>query len=102
VGAISDPGEVERPYIVQPGSSIATSLSKGESERKHVLIVEINSAKQFRLVAKPLRTVRPFVFRDLSLRDTATPEKDDDEVIEEALESIIREMIDESKDQVSR
>lgn len=62
VGSIADPGEVERPFIVQPGSSIATSLSKGEAERKHVLLVEINAEKQFRMISRPLHVCRCHTF----------------------------------------
>eukprot|EP00035_Acanthoeca_spectabilis_P024894 m.455897 g.455897 ORF g.455897 m.455897 type:complete len:668 (-) comp20957_c0_seq1:227-2230(-) len=103
VGAIGDPGEVERPYIVQPGSSIATSLSKGEAERKHVLLVEINSEKQFRMISRPLRTVRPFIFRDIELTDELTQAdvERNENAVEEKLEQVIREMIDESKEQAS-
>lgn len=46
--------------IVQPGSSVATALSEGESKKKHVLILEVNG-EQFRTINYPLETVRPFI-----------------------------------------
>ncbi len=47
--------------VLQPGSSVATALSEGESRPKHVQLLEVMGS-QFRLVKLPLTTVRPFVF----------------------------------------
>ncbi|EDV98821.1 double-strand break repair protein MRE11 [Drosophila grimshawi] len=53
-------------YVSQPGSSVATSLAKGESIKKHVGILEIYKTK-FNLKPIPLQTVRPFVFDSIDL-----------------------------------
>lgn len=53
-------------YIVQPGSSVATSLGMGEAQPKHVALLSIQR-KGFRLDKLRLKTVRPFVMDDLSL-----------------------------------
>lgn len=54
--------------VCQPGSSVATSLSEGETKRKHVVILEVTD-RSMNLVPIPLRSVRPFVMRDVVLRD---------------------------------
>lgn len=46
--------------IMQPGSSIATALSEGESKQKHVVLLEVNG-EQFRTINYPLESVRPFI-----------------------------------------
>ncbi|XP_076275153.1 double strand break repair nuclease mre11 [Rhynchophorus ferrugineus] len=48
-------------HICQPGSTVATSLSVGESLQKHVGLFKIHK-KEFKLEAIPLKTVRPFIF----------------------------------------
>ncbi|GAA5871171.1 hypothetical protein JCM3774_006812 [Rhodotorula dairenensis] len=53
-------------YISQPGSSIATSLSKGESIPKHVGLIKVQG-KEFEFEPIRLRSVRPFIFEDLAL-----------------------------------
>lgn len=59
----------EKPYsICQPGSTVATSLSKGEELPKHVGILLIQG-KEWAIEPIPLKTVRPFVWRDMSLAD---------------------------------
>ncbi|KAL8272686.1 hypothetical protein Esti_003390 [Eimeria stiedai] len=51
-----------RCQVLQPGSSIATSLTAGEAQQKHV-------GDCFRLRAVPLQTVRPLIVEDVSLAD---------------------------------
>ncbi|GAA5849243.1 hypothetical protein JCM8547_006490 [Rhodosporidiobolus lusitaniae] len=64
-------------YISQPGSSIATSLAKGEASPKHVGLIKIQG-KEFEFEPIRLRSVRPFVFKEISLaeyHDKQTEEK---------------------------
>lgn len=56
-------------HILQAGSSVATSLSMGETGQKNVFVLSVRG-KDFSLKAIPLKTVRPFVMREISLRDT--------------------------------
>ncbi|KAG8918070.1 meiotic recombination, partial [Tulasnella sp. 408] len=67
-----EPEEVPgKPYfITQPGSSVATSLSDGESIPKQVAFLEIQG-KEFQMTPIPLRTVRPFVMEELILSEEA-------------------------------
>ncbi|KAA1133054.1 meiotic recombination [Puccinia graminis f. sp. tritici] len=55
-------------FITQPGSSVATSLAKGESIKKHVGILEVQD-KDFSLLPIPLKSVRPFIFDDIVLAE---------------------------------
>lgn len=62
-----DPEEsLDQFRITQPGSSVATSLSPGEAVPKNVGLLTIVK-KEFYIQKLPLRTVRPFVFDNLSL-----------------------------------
>lgn len=53
-------------YILQAGSSIATSLSEGETLDKHVYVLSVKG-KDFSLQPIKLKTVRPFVMKDIVL-----------------------------------
>jgi double-strand break repair protein MRE11 len=53
-------------HVMQPGSSVATSLVPGEAVPKHVAIVEI-TGKNFEVKKHRLKTVRPFVTREIVL-----------------------------------
>ncbi|XP_070799003.1 double-strand break repair protein MRE11 [Pituophis catenifer annectens] len=55
-------------YISQPGSSVVTSLSPGETARKHVGLLHIKD-KKMKMQKIPLQTVRPFYLEDLVLAD---------------------------------
>ena len=54
--------------VMQPGSSVATSLIPGEAVPKQVSILTI-SGKEFKSEAVRLKTVRPFVYKDLVLAE---------------------------------
>lgn len=51
---------------LQPGSSVATSLSEGETAPKHVFLLDIKG-KEYSITPIPLQSVRPFVMKDVSL-----------------------------------
>ncbi|XP_026193334.1 uncharacterized protein LOC34622899 [Cyclospora cayetanensis] len=57
-----------RCQVLQPGSSIATSLTAGEAQQKHVFVLEVRG-DCFRLRAVPLKTVRPLIVEDVRLAD---------------------------------
>ncbi|KAH9365286.1 hypothetical protein HPB48_015836 [Haemaphysalis longicornis] len=59
-------------YVMQPGSSVATSLCPGEAAPKHVGVVEVTMSegkKSHKLTKFPLKTVRPFYIKTVSLFD---------------------------------
>merc|ERR1712226_73414 len=53
-------------FISQPGSSVATSLCEAESAEKYVGILHIKG-KQFKMEEIKLKTVRPMIFKNISL-----------------------------------
>lgn len=55
-------------YVMQPGSSVATSLAPGEAVTKHVAILSI-TGKQFKSEAVRLKSIRPFVMKEIILSD---------------------------------
>ncbi|XP_066985311.1 double-strand break repair protein MRE11 isoform X4 [Macrobrachium rosenbergii] len=79
-------------FVVQPGSSVATSLCAGESVEKHVAILEVTHDKKFKVDKFKLKTVRPFVFEDLSLGDHGLGEKGEI-VVKRFVENHVREML---------
>ncbi|KAL6937642.1 hypothetical protein ACO0RG_004158 [Hanseniaspora osmophila] len=53
--------------VLQPGSSVATSLSEAEGKPKHAFILEIRNNQEYSVIPLPLNTVRPFIMEDISL-----------------------------------
>eukprot|EP00039_Didymoeca_costata_P004820 m.76395 g.76395 ORF g.76395 m.76395 type:complete len:633 (+) comp12554_c0_seq1:227-2125(+) len=81
-------------YISQPGSSIATSLSEGEAEPKHIGILKIYK-ETFLMEKLPLRTVRPFYIDEVCLEDEdLDPTKP--QTVETFLKQKVQEMIDDA------
>ncbi|PHJ24215.1 mre11 dna-binding domain-containing protein [Cystoisospora suis] len=54
--------------VLQPGSSIATSLVAGEALPKHVFLLEIRG-ENYRVTPHRLHTVRPLIFEEIILSD---------------------------------
>ena len=54
--------------VMQPGSSVATSLVAGEAEPKHVAILSVKG-KTMEFENIRLKTVRPFIYKDIALSD---------------------------------
>ena len=55
-------------HVMQPGSSVATSLMPGEAIPKHVAILSI-TGKEFKVDTIRLKTVRPFVMKEIVLAE---------------------------------
>jgi double-strand break repair protein MRE11 len=60
--------------VIQPGSSVATSLCQPETEPKHVTILSI-TGKEFTHEPIRLKSVRPFVMKEIVLQDDARMKK---------------------------
>ena len=89
--------------VMQPGSSIATSLVPGEAVPKHVTILSI-TGREFKSEPIRLRTVRPFVYKDLLLSQDKKAIKIADKdghrsELTRHLMSIVESMIDEGTKQ---
>lgn len=85
--------------ITQPGSSVATSLTEGESMRKHVGILDVRGS-QFRMTAVPLMQVRSFVMGQIVLSESnVDPE---DPRIEEAVGELLAKEVEKLAQQARK
>lgn len=86
-------------HVMQPGSSVATSLVPGEAVPKHVAILNI-TGKKFEVEKIPLKTVRPFVTREIVLasdkRFKGLDKQNNRHEITKRLMVIVNEMIEEA------
>lgn len=88
--------ESSKPFFIsQPGSSVATSLSIGESKKKHVGLLQINQ-KQFRMQKLELKTVRQFMMDDVVLANTGFSDTEEDKIYEYLTEKV-EQMISEAE-----
>ncbi|KAK6644631.1 hypothetical protein RUM43_000899 [Polyplax serrata] len=86
-------------YVIQPGSSVPTSLSEGESLPKHVAVLKVFE-KKMKIIPLKLNTVRPFVWRTEKLWtvNTSTEEQGSkSEEIKVHCAQIVEEMIREAE-----
>ena len=60
--------------VMQPGSSVATSLVPGEAEPKHIAILSI-TGRQLSMEKIRLKTVRPFAMREMALGEEKEAQK---------------------------
>ena len=89
--------------IIQPGSTIATSLVPGEAKQKMVTILSI-TGKDFEHEPIALKTVRPFVYRDIVLAEDPIAKKlatkvANRDAISKRLKDIIEEMIQQAQNE---
>ncbi|KAK8216140.1 double-strand break repair protein mus-23 [Phyllosticta capitalensis] len=89
--------------VMQPGSSVATSLMPGEAVPKHVAILSIKG-KEFKSENIRLKTVRPFIMKEIVLEDEPAMQdvwkKDNNRpVITRHLISIVEELIEQAKEE---
>ncbi|XP_058068031.1 double-strand break repair protein MRE11-like [Magnolia sinica] len=75
-------------HIIQPGSSVATSLIDGEAKLKHVLLLEIKG-NQYRPTKIPLKLVRPFEYVEVILKDEANIDPNDQSSVLEHLDKVV-------------
>lgn len=88
--------------VIQPGSSVATSLVPGEAVPKHVAILKV-TGKEFVVEKKiRLKTVRPFVTRELVLSQDPrfkhlAKKKENRSALTVELKKVVEELIEEAK-----
>ena len=87
-------------HVMQPGSSVATSLVPGEAVPKQVAILSV-TGKNFEVEKVPLKTVRPFVTAELVLATDkrfkgVDKKKDNRQDITRRLMDIVEEMIEQA------
>ncbi|CCD27289.1 MRX complex nuclease subunit NDAI_0K00980 [Naumovozyma dairenensis CBS 421] len=88
--------------VLQPGSSVATSLCDAEAKPKFVFILEIKNGTQPNLIPVPLTTVRTFKMRTISLKDVPSLKSHDKDAILKYLIEEVEEMIQEANDETKR
>ncbi|CCF56629.1 hypothetical protein KAFR_0B03320 [Kazachstania africana CBS 2517] len=86
--------------VLQPGSSVATSLSQAEAQEKSVFILEIRYGVQPKLIPIPLNTVRTFKMKTISLQETEYLRPHDKESISKFLVQQVEEMINEANEEI--
>lgn len=86
--------------VVQPGSTVLTSLSAQECNPKQYGILEVRGTS-YRLTPYPLRSVRPVVRRTVELREDV-PDGRTLDAVETFLHGVMADMIREAEDQVAR
>lgn len=87
--------------VMQPGSSVATSLVPGEAVAKHVSILSI-TGKEMKSEPIRLRSVRPFVMREIALSEEKGAQKlarkeNNRTEVTRFLMTIVEELIEEAK-----
>ena len=90
-------------HVMQPGSSVATSLMPGEAVTKHVAILSI-TGRDFKVEPIRLKTVRPFVMKEIVLaehKQTKKLAKKEDNRLElsKILSEMVEELIEQAKEE---
>ncbi len=83
--------ELQKFYVIQPGSSVITALCESELGPKQVGILKVHK-KNFKIEEIPLRSVRQFVMGNVVLSDTNLNETD--KHIEVKIEQILLKKLD--------
>lgn len=88
-------------HVMQPGSSVATSLVPGEAIPKQVAILSI-TGREFKVDPIRLKTVRPFVTREIVLHEEKEAQRlakkeNNRTELTRFLMSIVEELIEEAK-----
>lgn len=92
---------LSEPPVVQPGSTVATSLSGGEAKQKHAVLLEIYEGKlKHRPV--PLYTVRNFLFDDVALSDQPELSETDPEGVKKFLDETITQMVEQQEQEFDK
>lgn len=101
---VAEPNENRKFFVSQPGSSVATSLSQGESLPKHIGLLAIEGS-EFLMTPIRLETVRPFVFDTLQLSNLSIEPGWDEADVSKKVQCVaaekITEMLAEAKAQLT-
>lgn len=84
-------------FVLQPGSTVATSLAVGEALPKHCGLLQIHKG-DFTLTPLPLKTVRPFIFKTIVLSEESLGEEavNENVKVQEFLKLKVTEAIEEA------
>lgn len=83
--------------VIQPGSTVATSLAAGEALPKHCGLLQIHKT-DYILTPIPLKTVRPFIFKTVVLSEENMGDEDvnENEKVQEFLKGKVNEAVEEA------
>ncbi|KAH3680074.1 hypothetical protein WICPIJ_008392 [Wickerhamomyces pijperi] len=86
--------------VLQAGSSVATSLSQSETKTKYVFVLTLTGGGDYHIEKIPLRTVRPFVMKDIKLAEVKELQTDSSKsAVNEYLISLVESLIKQAEDQ---
>ncbi|MCJ1463431.1 meiotic recombination [Pseudocyphellaria aurata] len=87
-------------HVMQPGSSVATSLMPGEAVPKHVAVLSV-TGRDFKVESTRLKTVRPFVMKEIVLSEDKTAKsfvkKDNRTLLTRYLMDVVESLIEQAK-----
>ncbi|CDF34259.1 unnamed protein product [Chondrus crispus] len=83
-----------KPVIVQPGSTVATSLSAREAKQKHAILLEIHKEQLVKHVPITLYTVRNLHVEDIILSAQSGLSQTDPEGLNKCLEDTVNDIIE--------
>lgn len=89
--------------VIQPGSSIATSLAEGEAVPKHVCILSI-TGREYKSQSIRLKSVRPFAIREIKLSEikelkTVARKASNRTDVTAYLMKVVEQLIDQAKEE---
>lgn len=85
--------------VLQPGSSVATSLCDAEAQPKYVFILELKDGMPPQLTKMPLKSIRTFKMKSIALRDVDFLRPHDKEAISKYLMTEVEQMIEEATEE---
>ena len=88
--------------VLQPGSSVATSLCDAEAKQKNVFILEIQNNELPKLIPIPLSTSRTFIMKNIALQDVGYLRPHDKDSITKYLVSQVEQMIKEANEETTK
>ena len=78
--------------VLQPGSTVATSLVDGEAAPKHLAVLELRE-QQFRLITYRLKNVRPFLTDEVRLDDEEYGLDAEDAKVEASIDQLLEDTV---------
>lgn len=88
--------------VIQPGSTVATSLAAGEALPKHCALLQVHKT-DYILTPIALKTVRPFIFKTVVLSEENMGDENinENEKVQEFLKGKVNEAVEEAKNKRS-
>lgn len=88
--------------VLQPGSSVATSLCEAEAQPKYVFILDIKHGEAPKMTPIPLETIRTFKMKSISLQDVPHLRPHDKDATSKYLIEQVEEMIRDANEETKQ